>query len=329
MRRMGCKTANMDGKNVLRKIGLLLTVAACGALVTSCGDDETTTPTPTDTTTATPTPTPTTAVNFDLAGDFSSTSVNANYIFSYFTPDGGGTEVFSGASRIDGTSTIALVSSPDSATFGFPDLTDEAVFGENEFVSVSATERQYTLGDTALTLFLPFTHTLRVTYQIDSQPFTSGTVDGTLRTQRASVFFNPLTTTDDITADLTYTGAFEVVGGDPGVTASDVISAPDATFTVTAGTDDTLTGSIQIFEDVMGTPTLVASFDIDTIVADGGGFSGTLTDTDNDLTGQFVGGLVGPNREELVILFAAIDANVVDAEDDGDDTTFVGSFIGN
>ncbi|KLI62938.1 hypothetical protein [Aurantiacibacter marinus] len=316
---------------MLRKIGLLLSVAACGALVTSCGDDETTTPTPTptDTSTATPTPTPTSVINFSLTTDFSATSFNANYGYAFFTPNGGGTEVFSGGTRLNGTSGISFVASPESATFLFPDLSDTVVFGAGDFVSVSPTQRQYAAGDTALTLFLPFTHVMRVNYEIDNQAFTRDSVDGTLRSQRTAVFFNNVTTTDDLTATLSYTGAVDVTGGDPGVTAAGAVTAPDVTFTVTPGTEDTLTGTINLFETVMGAPTQIASFSISATVSASGVFQGTITDTANDLTGNYVGSLAGANREEILILFAAQDANVAGAADDGDDRVYVGSYIGN
>ncbi len=312
---------------MLRKIGLLLSVAACGALVTSCGDDETPTPTPTET--ATPTPTPTTSTTFSLTADFSATSVNANYGYAFFTPDGGGAEIFSGAARVNGTSSITLVASPDSATFVFPDLSDPVVFGAADFVSVSATQRQYAAGDTALTMFLPFTNVMRVNYEIDNQDFTRDTVDGVLRSQRTALYFNSVTTTDDITAALSYTGAVDVTGGDPGVTAAGAISAPNVTFTITPGTEDTVTGTLNLFETVAGAQTQIASFAISATVTASGVFQGTLTDTPNDLTGSFVGTLAGPNREELLIIFAAQDANVPNAADDGDNRVYVGSFIGN
>jgi len=319
----------MDGKNVLRKIGLLLSVAACGALVTSCGDDETPTPTPTETTTATPTPTPSTAAVLSLTEDFASSSFNASFGFAFFTPDGGGTEVFSGGARVNGTSSIDFVASPETATFIFPDLSEAVVFGETDFVSVSGTERQYAAGDTALTLFLPFSNVMRVDYEIGNQAFTRDSVDGILRSQRSTVFFNSVTTTDDITAALSYTGAVDVVGGDPGVTAAGAVTAPDVTFTVTPGTDDTVTGTITLFETVMGTQIEIASIDIDATLSASGVFEGTITDTANDLTGNYVGTLAGADREEILVIFAAQDADVADAEDDGDDRVYVGSIIGN
>lgn len=313
---------------MLRKIGLLLTVAACGALVTSCGDDETDTPTPTATESATPTPTPTTATSFSLTEDFGATSFNANYGFAFFTPDAGGAEVFSAGSRLNGTSSINFVASPDSATFVFPDLADPVVFGESDFVSVSATERQYAAGDTSLTLFLPFANVMQVNYEIDNQAFTRDEVDGVLRSQRVAVFFNSVTTTDDITANLTYTGAVDVTGGDPGVTEAGALSAADVTFTVTPGDDDTITGTIVLSEMVMGVATEVGSFDISGTVSASGVFQGSITDTANDLTGGFVGTLAGADREEMFLIFAVEDADEEGAEDDGDDRFYVGSIIG-
>lgn len=311
---------------MLRKIGLLLSVAACGALVTSCGDDET--PTPTPTVSPTPTPTPPTSQVFSLTSDFTATSFNANYGFAFFTPDGGGAEVFSGGARLNGTSSITFVASPDSVTFVFPDLSDPVVFGAADFVSVSSTQRQYAAGDTSLTMFLPFTNVMQVNYEIDNQAFTQDTVDGILRSQRVAILFNSVTTTDDITANLSYTGAVDVTGGDPTVTAAGVVSAPDVTFTVTPGTEDTLTGTINLFETVNGAQTQIGTFDISATVSASGVFQGTITDTANDLTGSYVGTLAGADREEIFILFAAQDADVAGAADDGDDRVYVGSFIG-
>jgi len=300
-------------------------------MVTSCGGGNSPTPTPTGTATPTPTPTPTSAVDFSLTADFSSSSFNANYVFAFFTPDGGA-EVFNAGARIDGQSDIVFVASPDSVTFSFPDLSDPVVFGEADFVSVSATERQYVAGDTALTMFLPFSEVMRVSYEIDNQAFTQDSVDGILRSQRVAIFFNNVTTTDEITTTLSYTGPVDVIGGDPGVTAPGAVSSPDVTFTVTPGATaddaDTLTGTIIVSEDVMGTPTVVGTFDINAEVSANGVFDGTFEDTANELTGAFVGTLAGDNREEIFVLFAAQDTDVAGEADDGDDTTFVGSYFG-
>lgn len=316
---------------MLRKIGLLLGVAVSGAMVTSCGGGNSPTPTPTDTATPTPTPTPTAAVDFSLTADFSASSFNANYVFAFFTPDGGA-EVFNAGARLDGQSDIVFVASPDSVTFSFPDLSDPVMFGATDFVSVSATERQYAAGDTALTMFLPFSEVMRVSYEIDNQAFTQDSVDGILRSQRVAIFFNNVTTTDEITTTLSYTGPVDVIGGDPGVTAPGAVSSPDVTFTVTPGATaddaDTLTGTIIVSEDVMGTPTVVGTFDINAEVSANGVFDGTFEDTANELTGAFVGTLAGDNREEIFVLFAAQDTDVAGEADDGDDTTFVGSYFG-
>jgi hypothetical protein len=317
----------MDGNHVIRKIGLLLGVAALGALVTSCGggNGSTPTPTPTGTSTATPTPTPTTAAPFSLTADFATNGTNTGIIVAYFTPAAGGTETFNDGARVNGTSAIAFVASPDSATFSFPDLRDPVVFGAADFVSLSATERRYVAGDEALTLFLPFQEVLQVSYQIDNQAFTRGTVDGTLRSERLAIFFNPVTTTDDITTALTYTGQARVEGGEPGTTATGVLSSPQATFTVTPGaTEDRITGTITVFETAGAVQTQVATITIDAALSSAGGFSGTITDAANKLTGQYAGTVAGANRDELLIVFSAVDNNATDT----DLTEFLGSFIG-
>ncbi|QZH75518.1 MAG: hypothetical protein JY451_02575 [Erythrobacter sp.] len=313
---------------MIRKLGLLLGVAALGALVTSCGGDDssTPTPTPTGTSTGTPTPTPTpTSIAFSTTASFSATTTNAGYIVAYFTPTAGGVETFNDGARVNGTSTIDFVASPDSATFNFPDLEDPVVFDAADFVSASATERRYVSGDEALTLFLPFQHVLLTTYQIDSQAFTRGTVAGTLRSQRNALFFNPVTTTSAITTPLTYTGQVQVAGGDPGTTPSGVITATATDFTITPGASSTaVAGTIRVFQTVAGVETLVATIAISDTVSASGGFDGTITDTPNKLTGQYAGILAGPNREEIVIIFSVIDSTA----DDSDFTEFVGSFIG-
>lgn len=328
---------------MLRKYALFVGVAALGALVTSCGGDDTGTPTPTPTGsgTATPTPTPTQGqVDFDLQGDFAAQSGNANYAFAYFTPDGGGTTTFSGASRVSGTASITLALSPELVTFGFPDLEDPVTFDATDLVSASPTVRSYARGNNGLVLELPYEHVLRVSYesQVD---FRQGTTDGVLRGERTSLFYNPVTATSDIAADLAYTGSVEVVGGDPANTLADAISAPDTTFTIDAS-NESVNGTIRIFRDNNGTPELVTTLVFQRTTSSNGTvtggvlssaetFAGILTDEANNFAGNFAGAISGPNREELVIVFS-ISGNT-DADDDGDvdeddDRRFVGSFIG-
>lgn len=316
----------MDGNHVIRKLGLLLGVAALGALVTSCGGDDSSSPTPTPTGTATPTPTPTSAATFSLTSSFSSNSSNAGYIFAYFTPGAGGVETFSDSARVNGSNSFAFVASPDSVTFGFPDLTNPVVFNAADFVNVTATERRYVSGDEALTMLLPFQNAMQVTYQINNQDFTRGTVDGKLRSQRVGLFFNPVTTTSDITTTLSYTGQAQVAGGDPDVTQANVLTSAQASITVTPGaTDDVVAGTILIFQTINNVQTLVATIAINTNLNASNGFSGTITDATNSLTGQYAGVLAGPDRDEIVIVFAATDDDATDT----DNTKYIGSFIGN
>ncbi|MEL1251204.1 hypothetical protein [Aurantiacibacter gilvus] len=320
---------------MLRKYALFVGVAALGALVTSCGGDDTAnpTPTPTDSGTGTPTPTPTSSqVDFSVTEAFTAESSNANAAFAYFTPDGSMDEVFNGAARLNGTAGIQFLTDPESVTFAFPDLTDNVVFDATDFASVTATERNYARAGEKLTMLLPFAHIMQVNYEL-TQDFTRDTTDGTLRGTRAAFFFNRITTEDDITADIQYDGTVQVVGGDPGTTASDAISAPDATISVLAA-NDAISGTIQIFEDVNGTPELATTLVFqrttnDTGAVTGGVFgstgvvSGILTDTDNNFAGNFAGALAGPDREELLLIFS-----VTGNEDDDDDRRFVGRFIG-
>jgi len=319
---------------VLRKYALFVGVAALGALVTSCGGGSSSdpTPTPTDTSTATPTPTPTGPIDFTLSQEFESVSTNANYAFAYFTPDAGGDETFSGASRLNGNAAISLSFDPELVSFNFVDLDEAVTFDDTELTSASATMRSYARGTEKLVLELPFTHVLRVGYESQAD-FTQDTTDGVLRGERTSLFFNPVTTDDDITTDLAYDGSVEVFGGDPTNTLAGVISAPDITFTINEA-DSSVSGTIEIYRDNAGTPELVATLVFEKTVDDTGAttggvlnangtFAGILTDETNNFAGNFAGALSGPNREEVFILFS-ISGN----EDDDDDRRFVGSFIG-
>lgn len=311
---------------MIRKLGLLLGVAALGALVTSCGGDDSSTPTPTPTGTSTSTPTPTpTSIAFSTTTSFSASSGNANYIVAYFSPTAGGVETFNDGARVNGISSIAFVASPDSATFGFPDLQNPVVFDASDFVSVTPTERRYVSGDESLTLFLPFQHVMVTSYQIGNQAFTRGTVAGRLRSQRVALFLNTVTTTSAITTALSFTGQAQVAGGDPGVTPADAITATATAFTVTPGaTTIAVAGTINVFQTINNVQTQVATITIADTLETNGSFTGTITDTPNKLTGQYSGFLAGPNRDEIVILFSAIDSNATDS----DLTEFVGSFIG-
>lgn len=318
---------------MLRKYALFVGVAALGVLVTSCGGDETATPTPTptDTGTATPTPTPTaTPIAFSVTEAFTADSTNANATFAYFTPDGSMTETFNGATRLNGTSSVAFATAPESVTFTFPDLTDAVVFAASEFVGVTGTERTYSRTNENLSMLLPFAHVMQVSYEL-SQDFTRDTTDGTLRATRAAFFFNRVTATDDVTTTLNYTGSVQVAGGEPGVTLSDALSAPDVTFNL-QNTGSKVVGTIEIYEDVNGTPTLIATLDFDGAVNTSSTFTGTLTDATHNYSGSFAGALAGPNREELFILFSISGVegeSATDATDDDlDPRRIVGRFIG-
>lgn len=303
-----------------------------GALVTSCGDDETPTPTPTssDSGTATPTPTSTATggIVFSLTQDFAAGSSNANAVVAFFTPDGSTDEVFSNAARVNGAAAVEFVASPESLTFSFPDFTDPLVFTDADFDSLTATTRRYVRGDEALTVSLPFAEVLRITYDLEGQDFTRDTVDGTLRSKRTSLFFNPVTTTDDITVALTYTGSAEVFGGDPGVTPAGVLTltATDLTITpgATASDADTVSITLTVFETVGMTQTQVASIVITGDLGTNGTFFGDISDATNSLTGEFAGSLAGDNREEAFLIFSVSD----DDPDDDDDRRFVGTWIG-
>ena len=155
--------------------------------------------------------------------------------------------------------------------------------------------------------------------------FTRDTTDGTLRGQRVAIFFNSVTTEDAIAADVTYNGSVQVVGGDPATTLSGAISAPDTGFLVDASANN-ITGTIEVYEDVNGTPTLVATLPFTATLNTNGTFSGALEDAANNLDGGFAGALSGPDREEVFIIFS-ISGNA-DGNDSPDDRRYVGSFIG-
>ncbi|APE28030.1 hypothetical protein [Aurantiacibacter gangjinensis] len=310
---------------MLRKYALFAGVAALGALVTSCGDDDPT-PTPTPSESPSPTPTPTSSqVDFDLTMDFVAEVTNANLSYAFFTADGSMDTVFSGASRTNGTSGIALAFSPESATFSFPDLADAVVFTDADFDAATATTRRYERTDEALLLEVPFEHVLRVTYELE-QDFTQDTTDGRLASNRTSLFFNSVTTDSEITANITYDGSFAVFGGDPLTTEAGAITAPDITVTVEPGAAaddaDTISGTIRIFEDVNGTITEVAVLPFDAELNTVSGFNLTITDTANALSGNLSGALAGPDRDEVIIIFS------VSSTETDNDTRYVGTFIG-
>lgn len=308
---------------MLKKLGLLLGVAACGALVTSCGGDDTPTPTPTPTgtDTATPTPTPTSGtLAFNYAADFETTSRNTTLIVSYFTPEGGA-ETFNGATRVNGNSSIDYDASPNTVLIAYPELAPNPSFAEADLVSADAMRRTYEKGETALVLDLPFTYVLRAMYEVDNQPFTREAVTGTLRTQRYSSFFLVSTASSDITSALTYTGDVLVVGGTPGTTAPNALSAATTTFTITPGTNDVVSGTITISETSGGTTTTVASFSFSGNLDANNGFSGEISDTARGLTGTLAGALAGPARDEMFIVFSLSNST--------DGRVYIGNFIGN
>lgn len=309
----------MNGNNVHRNLTYLLSVAACGALLTSCGGSPTPTPTPTPTSTATATPTPTpsaTPISFGFASPFSLTS-SALYIFGNFTATGG-TAVFNDGSRLNtGAGGVAFVVSPEKATFGFPDLSTAVDFAGTNLTGSTAQLRSYAIGDQALNLEVPFTNVLRASYARNDS-FISGTTPGVLRSNRVLIVATPVTLTTAIASTLTYTGLPHVVGGTGGTTAPTATSAPATTFTVSA-TTPTITGTIPVSELVSGVATARANLAFTATVAANNTFAGTVTDTANGFTGTFAGSLAGPNREEVYLTFAA-------SHTDG--RKYVGSLIG-
>ncbi len=307
-----------------RNLTYLLSVAACGALLASCGGSSTPTPTPTPTpsTTGTPTPTPTpTPVSFGFAQPFSVAS-DTLYIYGNFTPTGG-TAAFNDASRIStGTGGVGFVVSPEKASFGFPDLTAPEDFLGTNLTGATPTLRSYAIGDRTLNMEVPFTNVLRASYSRNDN-FISGTTPGVLRSSRVAIVAVPVTVTTAIASNLTYTGVPHVVGGTRGTSVPGSISAPATTFTVTVNTavtptTITIAGTIPVSELVSGVPTVRANLAFSAPVA-GNTFVGTITDTANGFTGSFFGSLAGPNRDEVYLVFSA-------SHTDG--RKFVGSVIG-
>lgn len=305
---------------ILRKnfVSFASAAAACALLVACGGDDNgTATPTPTPTSTATPTPTPTpTAVDFSFATDSTASATNTSYIFAYFTPTGG-SETWNAGTRRNGTATLDYDISPEKAAFTWPDTTTLKTFSAADLLTASPMLRTYRNGDDALKMELPFAHVLRVSYET-KVPFVNNAVAGDLRSQRYSLFYNFVSTTDDITADLSYTGTAQVAGGLAGTTAAGVLSSPSATLTV-ASADKALTGTLNIVEDVSGTATPRAALPISATVGATGVFAGNIDDTANGFKGTFAGSLAGPSREEIFLIF-----NV----EHTDGREFIGSYIG-
>lgn len=290
---------------VRRKSVRLLGVATCCALVAACFGGGDSTPTPTPTPTATPTPTPTatptpTFTDFDFTKAFTDNVAGASYVFAYFTPTGGA-ETWNDGSRRDGPSTINYAVAPENVAFTWPDTATLKSFTAADRQTATPTVRSYRNGNDGITLELPFRHVLRVSYE-RMESFVRETVAGTLRSNRVTVFFNEVSTTAAITANLAYTGVAQVVGGKSGTTPPGVFSSPATTLTVTAS-DKKVTGTIQIFENVGGTPTLRASLPISATLVGGDGFAGDIDDTANGFKGKFLGALAGPNREEAFLIF--------------------------
>lgn len=289
-----------------RKVGLMLSVAASCTLVAACfggGDDGDPAPTPTPTPAASPSPTPTPTpapVEFDFGKAFSDSVTNASYVFAYFMPTGG-SETWSDGTRQAGNSTITYAVAPEGVTFVWPDGSTLPSFAAADRQTATATLRTYRKGTDAIALELPFKNVLRVTYE-RVQSFTSETVPGMLRSNRVTVFFNEVTTTAAIAANIVYNGTAQVAGGTPKATAPGVFSAAPTTLTVTAS-DKKITGSIQIRENVNGTQVVRATLPLSATIGTGEAFNATIDDTASGFKGTFIGALAGPNREEVFIIF--------------------------
>jgi hypothetical protein len=309
-----------------------ISAAICCVLVTACGGDDSPTPEPTETPTPSPTPTPTstpTAVDFDFSTDFEASISNSAYAFAYFAPEGG-TEVWSDGSRRNGQSMITYEVAPESVEYVWPDTLELESFTAADLLNSSPTIRTYRKGASdGLQMELPFEHVLRVAYE-KSQSFIRETVPGTLRSFRYALFFNPVTTDDDITADLTYTGTPQVSGGESGTTAAGVISVPATSLVVGPDGDDIeISGTIRILENVNGSNVERAVLPISAEVGTSGAFNGLIEDDTNSFAGNFVGSLAGPDREEVFLIFYVVKVDDEGEEDEDDKRKYIGSLIGN
>ncbi|MGX7896336.1 hypothetical protein [Tsuneonella sp. HG222] len=289
-----------------RKIGLMLGVAASCTLLAACfggGDDSSPSPTPTPTASPTPSPTPTatpTPTAFGFASAFTSVVSNTSYSYAFFTPTGGA-ETWNDGSRQNGASSIAYAVSPESVSFKWPDTAVLVDFAAADRTSATPMLRTYRKGTNAIALELPFAHILRASYErVDS--FTRDGVAGLLRSNRVTLFFNQVTTTAAIAADLFYTGTAQVTGGTPKVSPDGIFSATPATFKVTAS-DKKIAGTLQIVETVGGVATVRAVLPLTATLAAGDSFNGTIDDTTYGFKGAFSGALAGPNREEMLLVF--------------------------
>ncbi|GEM_PF-616858 len=309
-----------NGNSVSSKLRYLLGAAACCSLLASCGGgNNTPDPTPTETPTPTPTETPTPAdVTFDFTEEFEVSTVRM-YIYAYFTPGTGGDEVFSDGRIINDLGAVAFELDPEAVLYRFVTTEDILEFLGTDRVSVSPTERVYENASGRLIMETPFENLLRVQLE-KTDPFIRETIPGELRSRRVLLFVKPVETEEAIDTTLAYTGDAEIAGGTSGTTTFDSITQPSPTFTVTPGTaGPELTGSVPVVVDIGGTPTTVATLDFEATLAATGAFAGTAEDAASGFSGQIVGTLAGPDREEMVILFRVV-------HDDG--RKFLGSFLG-
>lgn len=291
-----------------RKFDLVFSAAISCALLSSCGGGGSPTPTPTPS----PTPTPTasaTPVVFDFVQATSATSAMLA-ISADFTPTGG-SAVFNDASRISGASLYTYAISPETVSFTFPDLATTPSFLGTERTATSATSRTYTRGTTSLRLDVPFTQTMRATY-VRTDPFTRNTTAGDLLSSRIGLFVVPqATATAALTGSITYAGTPQVVGGTGGTTPAGAASAAATSFTLTAATAPTVTGTIRITETLAGVPTekAVLAFSGTMTSTTATNITGTITDTANGFSGTFSGSLSGPAREEMALVFSVTHAD--------------------
>lgn len=319
----------MTALRTVRKSSLTLGIAACTVLLASCGggNNNNPAPTPTPTTTATPTPTPTSTADINFGNDFAFGSGQL-YIYAYFTPTGG-LQVFNDANRLANLAAgLSYEVSPENVTFAFGDLNDNVVFDASTLVSGSDTLRTYANGDEKLKLELPYGNVLRATYSRTDSDIV-GVDPGVLASNRVLILFDAVTTTDDLANGPTYTGTPEIIGGTPGTTAPDAVTAEvttltiaDVSVTATDGTVTTapgITGTIKIFVDVNGTPTLVTELEVAAQIGTTGTFSAAISDAADEFTGAMAGTMAGANRDEIVFIFSV-------SHTDG--RKFVGSFIG-
>ncbi|RJY09985.1 hypothetical protein D6201_12055 [Aurantiacibacter aquimixticola] len=301
-----------------------LAVAACALALAACGGDDT--PGSRVIATPTPTPTPTTSViDFDLRAGFEAESENTAISVSNFRPAADGIRRFDTATRVDGVTAVSLRYSPARLTLAFPDLSSPVQFASTAFGTTSDTRLVVGRTDFGAVLDIPFDHVLRASYTSEENASRNGAA-GIVETRRTAFFFNPVTTQSDLAETITYAGDTSVSGGVPGDTrlSTQRLSARTVNLQLRPGgrpsDDDRIAATISISESQGITTPRSVSIPFDTAISANGSFAQEIDH--RGYTGTVYGSVAGPDRQEVLILFA------VSGEDLGQTVIYVGNFIG-